>query len=56
MKLLEFSEFRNVIIYLGIALLGFLLGALFVYKVEINTLNQALDSLRYCYETYGGFK
>jgi hypothetical protein len=35
---------------------GFLVGALLIYKVEINTINQAFESLRYCYETYGGFE
>jgi len=33
-------------------LLGLFLGIVLIYKVEINTINQALESLRYCYETY----
>lgn len=33
-------------------LVGLFLGAIFVYKVEINTINQALDSLDYCYQEY----
>jgi hypothetical protein len=47
---------KKYILYIIIFLFGFLMGMLLIYKVEINTLNQALDSLRYCYETYGGFK
>lgn len=31
-------------------LLGVLVGIMIVYKVEVNTLNQAFDSLKYCYE------
>lgn len=33
-------------------LVGLFLGVIFVYKVEINTINQALDSMSYCYEEY----
>ena len=33
-------------------LFGMLLGGMLIYKVEINTLNQALDSLHNCYEKY----
>ena len=37
-------------------LFGILFGMLFVgmliYKVEINTINQAFDSLDYCYQEY----
>lgn len=49
-------DYNKIIIYSGFLLLGYLLGCLFIYKIEINTLNQAFESLRYCYETYGGFK
>ena len=33
-------------------LIGVLFGAVFIYSVEINTMNQALDSMSYCYDTY----
>jgi len=33
-------------------LLGVMFGAVLVWKIEINTINQAMDSLTYCYETY----
>jgi len=33
-------------------LLGVIFGAVLVWKIEINTINQAMDSLTYCYETY----
>jgi len=46
---------KYLITYGLTALIGFMLGAILVYKVEINTMNQALESLRSCYETYGGF-
>lgn len=46
---------KYVYIFGGFAL-GLMVGMLFVYKVEINTINQALDSLHYCYETYLGGK
>jgi hypothetical protein len=33
-------------------LIGLFLGMLIIYKIEINTINQALDSMSYCYEKY----
>ena len=40
-------------IWLGIGFMfGVLVGMMIIYKIELNTINQALDSLRYCYETY----
>jgi len=41
---------KELLMYLLCILIGFLIGALLIYKIEINTINQALDSLNYCYE------
>jgi hypothetical protein len=51
-KQIKEIKISTLFIYLAFVLMGFLLGALFVYKIEINTINQALYSMNYCYETY----
>ncbi len=52
-ELKEKRKMKTKWIYFGCGLiLGILLGTMLIYKVEINTINQALDSLSYCYETY----
>ena len=42
----------NIWFYIFILLVGFLLGAMLIYRIELNTINQAFDSLEYCYQTY----
>ena len=32
--------------------LGFVLGAMLIYKIEVNTMNQAYESIEYCYDEY----
>lgn len=46
----------NRLAILLIFLLGFILGGMLIYKVEINTINQSLNSLSYCYENYSESK
>ena len=43
---------RDYLILLLVFMFGFILGMALVYKVEVNTINEALNSLNYCYQTY----
>ena len=44
---------KRLLLYVSLGfVLGMFFGAMLVYKVEIDTLNRALESLKYCYETY----
>ena len=36
----------------GMLVMGFMIGIILSYKVEANTINQAMDSLDFCYKNY----
>ena len=46
------EKMRYLLWYLFGFICGMMLTSLIIYKIEINTLNQALDSVNYCYQTY----
>jgi len=44
---------NNPWVWIGVGFLfGSIIGAILVYKVEINTINDSFDSLSFCYENY----
>ena len=43
---------RRLIYFILGLMFGFLFGMMLIYKIELNTINQAFDSLMHCYETY----
>ena len=45
-------ESRMWIIIILSFIFGTMVGGMLIYKVEINTINQAMDSMSYCYDKY----